>query len=132
MLLSFYLSLVVESRCKLYQRGLAEALRRADLKPLSQWAAAHLPPKTEYASPVSVEDSSIPEEVWRTIPFKGRRPFLKFFPTAEEDTWILMVDHSGAFVSHNGFILTLGKDIDPKTTGWFIHRRPVAPHVWIY
>lgn len=132
-ILSFCLIIHFEREYNPFSRGLAEALRRTDLEPLRQWASAHRPPKSDYPTLVFVENSSIPEKVWRTIPYKGGKPYLAFYPSSEEDDWMLVIDHSlGGFMYHHGFVLTLGKDVDPGLTSWVKNTRPVAPHVWVF
>jgi hypothetical protein len=132
-ILSFYLIIQVEREYRPFSRGLEEALHRTNLEPLRKWATAHRPPKSEFSTHIPVENSSIPEEVWRTIPYQGGRPYLAFHSSSEEDDWILVIDHSlCGFMYHHGFALTLGKDMDPSDRGPVLHARRVAPHLWAF
>lgn len=132
-ILSFYIIFYVGREYRPFSRGLTEALHRTDLGPLRQWAAAHRPPKSDFPTRASVENNSVPEEVWRTIPFHGGRPYMVFHPLSEEDDWGLIIDHSlGGFMYNHGFILILGKDIEPSENEPVISPRRVAPYLWVF
>lgn len=132
-ILSIYLVLFVSRERNPYLSGLAEAVRHTDLQPLRQWAEAHVPPTAGPFTTVSPDTESIPEAVWRSLPYKDIKPYFRFFSLSGDGDWMLKVDHvGGGFMPHNGLILTLGRDVDPSTTDWVRRTRFVAPHVWVF
>ncbi|HSI10944.1 MAG TPA: hypothetical protein VK961_02820 [Chthoniobacter sp.] len=130
--LSLWLMGEIDSRKRWYLRGLAHAAGHADLEPLRKWAKANAPAEGPIGNRVFIEDNFVPPEVRRTLPFKRGGTSFRFFCTSFENDFALCIVHAGGgFLPLNGVIVNVGKDFDPKVTG-FLQVQRVSSDVWVF
>jgi hypothetical protein len=128
--LNFFLTGALYRRERPFLNGLSNAAQRANLEPIRQWALSHQPPKGEEIG--WHHDADLPEEIWQLIPYKDGKPYVGFQRFPDDGDWMLVIDHSGGFVHHNGVILALGEKADPTRAGFYKRARHVAPNVWVF